>query len=154
MTRPRFPWKSIERGWVGATEGKNKEVSTCGSCLRASLCGTIDRWWGRCCWLKFPVLTKVFCLMDALKMRGSYEMVEKVWAQSVPTAGRINAEVVWTRDEVVVGSVNFGSHFISFFQIYIVVLLSVNLFNKNAAQNFVTRGWVGSSSPFLQFRAH
>ena len=37
--------------------------------------------------------------------QGSYELVEKLWAQFVLTAGRVNSEVAWTRDEVVVRSV-------------------------------------------------
>ena len=61
---------------------------------------------------QLPVLKKVSCLVDALKMGGSYELVEKLWAQFVLTAGPINTEVAWTRDEVFVGSVNFRKHFV------------------------------------------
>ena len=71
---------------------------------------------------QFPVLTKVSCLVDALKMGSSYELVEKLLAQFVLTAERVNTEVAWTRDEVLVGSVNLRSQFVSF-QFYIVVLL-------------------------------
>ena len=28
-----------------------------------------------------PVLTKVYCLVNALKIRGSYEWVERLWGQ-------------------------------------------------------------------------
>ena len=55
-------------------------------------------------------------------MGGSYELVEKLWAQFILTAGRVNAEVSWTRVKVVVNSVNFRSNFISI-QIYIVFFL-------------------------------
>ena len=49
---------------------------------------------------QLPVLmAKVSCLVDALRMRGSYELVEKLWAQFLLTAGPVNTEVAWTRDE-------------------------------------------------------
>ena len=70
--------------------------------------------------LQLPVLTKVSCLVDALRMGGSYELVWKLWAQFVLAAGPVNTEIAWTRDEVSVGSVSFRSHFVSF-PIYIFV---------------------------------
>ena len=42
---------------------------------------------------QLPVLAKVSCLVDALKMGGSYGLIEKLWAQSVLTAGPVNTEV-------------------------------------------------------------
>ena len=42
---------------------------------------------------QLPVLVKVSCLVDAMKMRGSYGLVEKLWAQFVLTAGPVNREV-------------------------------------------------------------
>ena len=62
---------------------------------------------------QLPVLTKVLCMVDALRMGGSYELIEKLWAQFVLTAGPVNTEVAWTRDEVLVSSVNFRNHFVS-----------------------------------------
>ena len=56
---------------------------------------------------QLPVLTKVSCLVDGLKMGGSYGLIEKLWAQFVLTAGPVNREVAWTQDEVLVGSVDF-----------------------------------------------
>ena len=91
---------------------------------------------------QLPVLTKVSRLVDALRMGGSYEFVEKLWAQFVLTAGPVNTEVAWTRDEVLVGSVNFRSHFI-LLPIYNVVLLLVDHLNWIAAPTSVTRGWLG-----------
>ena len=91
---------------------------------------------------QLPVLTKVSRLVDAHRMGGSYELVEKLRAQFVLTAGSINTELAWTRDEVLVGSENFWNHFVSF-QIYIVVFLLVNYLNLNATPNSVTRGWLG-----------
>ena len=52
---------------------------------------------------QLPVLAKVSCLVDALKMGGSYGLVKKLWVQFVLTVGPVNTEVAWTRDEVLVG---------------------------------------------------
>ena len=52
---------------------------------------------------QLPMLAKVSCLIDALQLGGSYELVEKLWERFVLTASRIN--VAWSRDEVLVSSV-------------------------------------------------
>ena len=91
---------------------------------------------------QLPVLAKVSCLVDALKMGGSYGLIEKLWAQFVLTAEPVNTEVVWRRDEVLVGSVDFRNRFVSFL-IHIVILFLVNHLNWNANPNSVTRGWLG-----------
>ena len=91
---------------------------------------------------QLPVLANVSCLVDAMKMGGSYGLVEKLRAQFVLTAGSVNREVAWTRDEVLVGSVDFRNPFVSFL-IHIVVLLLVYYQNWNATPNFVTNGWLG-----------
>ena len=82
---------------------------------------------------QLPVLAKVSCLVDAMKMGGSYGLVEKLWAQFVLTAGSVSAEVAWTRDEVLVGSVDFRNHFVLFL-IHIVILLLVCHHYWNAAR--------------------
>ena len=97
---------------------------------------------------QLPVLSKVSCLVDVLKMGGSYGLIEKLWAQFVLTAGPVTSEVTWTRDEVLVGSVDFRNPFVSCL-IHIVVLLLVNYHHRNAASNFVTSGWVGQGSSSL-----
>ena len=88
---------------------------------------------------QLPVLTKVSCLVDALKMGGNCELIEKLWAQFVLTAIPVNTEVAWTRDDVLVDSVEFRNHFVSF-PIYIVVLLSVNHLNWKTTPNSVACG--------------
>ena len=89
-----------------------------------------------------PVLTEVSCLVDALKIGGSYELIEKLWLQFVLSARPVNTEVAWTGDDILVGSVNFRNHFVSF-PICIVVSLLVNHFNWNAAPTSVAHGWLG-----------
>ena len=97
---------------------------------------------------QLPVLTKVSCLVDGLKMGGSYGLIEKLWAQFMLTAGPVNREVAWTRDEVLLGSVDFRNPFVSLL-IHIVVLRLVNHHYWNAAPNLVTGCWVGKSSSIL-----
>ena len=80
---------------------------------------------------QLPVVTKVSCLVDALKMGGSYGLIERLRAQFVLTAGPVSREVAWTRDEVVVGSVDFRNPFVLFL-VHIVVLLLVYYHHWNA----------------------
>ena len=54
---------------------------------------------------QLPLLAKVSCLIDALQLGGSYELVEKLWERFVLTASQINVTVAWSRDEVLVSSV-------------------------------------------------
>ena len=54
---------------------------------------------------QLPVLAKVSCLINALQLGGSYELLEKLWERVVLIASRINVTVAWSRDEVLVSSV-------------------------------------------------
>ena len=54
---------------------------------------------------QLPLLAKVSCLIDALQLGGSYQLVEKLWERFVLTASQINVTVAWSRDEVLVSSV-------------------------------------------------
>ena len=54
---------------------------------------------------QLPLLAKVSCLIDALQLGGSYELVEKLWRRFVLTASQINVTDAWSRDEVLVSSV-------------------------------------------------
>ena len=109
--------------------------------LIADEAGVVDR--------QLPVLTKVSCLVDALKTGGSYGLIEKLWAQLVLTARPVNTEVARTRYEVFLGSVDFRNNFVSFL-IHIVVLLLVHRRYWNVAPNSVASGWLGEGSSFLQ----
>ena len=55
---------------------------------------------------QLPMRAKVSCLIDALRLGWSYELVEKFWERFVLTASRINVTVAWSRDEVLVSSVS------------------------------------------------
>ena len=105
VARTGFPQKSNRRGWAGASQGEVKKgplvVRDCEHRFAEDLiideAGVVDP--------QLRVVTKVSCSMDVLRMRGSYELVEKLWAQFVLTAEPINTEVTCTQDEVLVGSV-------------------------------------------------
>ena len=70
------------------------------------------------------------------------ELAKKLWAQFMIIAGPLSTEVAWKRDEVLVSSVNFRNHFVSF-PIYLVVLLLINHYNWNATRKSVVRRWLG-----------
>ena len=72
---------------------------------------------------QLPMLAKVSCLIDALQLGGSYELVKKLWERFVLTTSRINVTVAWSRDEVLVSSVLFpDSTWTSCFQFRFFIL--------------------------------
>ena len=50
------------------------------------------------------VMAKVSSLIEVLRMGGSYELVYRLWAQFTLSAVRVNVDVTWSRDEVLVTS--------------------------------------------------
>ena len=54
-----------------------------------------------------PVLAKVLSLVEVLRLGGSYELVHQLWWQFTLTASRVNIDVTWSRDEVLVGISHF-----------------------------------------------
>ena len=52
---------------------------------------------------KLPVLAKVSSLVEVLRMGGSYELVHQLWSDFTLTASRVNIDVTWSPDEVLVG---------------------------------------------------
>ena len=50
------------------------------------------------------VMAKVSALIEVLRLAGSYELVYRLWAQFTLSAVRVNVEVTWSRDEVLVSS--------------------------------------------------
>ena len=49
---------------------------------------------------KIPVLAKLSSLVEKLRLGGSYELVHQLWSQFTLTASRLNIDVTWSRDEV------------------------------------------------------
>ena len=52
-----------------------------------------------------PVVAKVLSLIETLRLGGPYELVSQLWSQFTLIASRVNIEVAWSRDEVLVGIV-------------------------------------------------
>ena len=55
-----------------------------------------------------PVLAKVSSLIEVLRLGGPYELVYQLWSQFTLTCSRMNIDVTWSRDEVLVS--NFLLH--------------------------------------------
>ena len=75
--------------------------------------------------VSLPVLAKVFALVKALRLGGSYELVHQLCSQFTLIAGQKNVDVPWSRDEVLVSDFLLPYCTCSS-QFSIVVLLSVN----------------------------
>ena len=54
-----------------------------------------------------PVVAKVSSLIEVLPLGGPYELVGQLWSQFTLTASRMNNNVTWSRDEVLVGNFLF-----------------------------------------------
>ena len=54
------------------------------------------------------VMAKVSSLIEVLRLGGSYELVYRLWEQFTLSAVRVNVDVRWSRDEVLVSSYNFS----------------------------------------------
>ena len=52
---------------------------------------------------KLPVVAKVSSLIETLRLGGPYELVSQLWSQFALIASRVNIEVAWSREEVLVG---------------------------------------------------
>ena len=50
------------------------------------------------------VMAKVSFLIEVLRLGGSCELVYRLWAQFILSAVRVNVDVTWSRDEVLVSS--------------------------------------------------
>ena len=147
VARVGFPGESVDWRWAGAAEGEDSEGSSCSTGSRASVCRGLDLWRS---WCRRPSVASPDkgvlpgrCLEDGRHLWTHRETVGAVCAN-----GSVSAEVAWTRNEVVVGSIDFRNPFVSFV-VHIVVLLLVCHHHWNAAPNFVTSCWVGKGSSFL-----
>ena len=52
------------------------------------------------------LMAKVSYLIEVLRLGGSYELVYRLWAQFTLSAVRVNVDVTWSRDEVLVSIYN------------------------------------------------
>ena len=56
------------------------------------------------------VMAKVSSLIEVLRLGGSYGLVYRLWAQFTLSGVRVNVDVTWSRDEVLVSSYIFASY--------------------------------------------
>ena len=54
-----------------------------------------------------PVFAEVSSLIEVLRLGGPYELVYQLWSQFTLTASRMNIDVTWSWDEVLVGNFLF-----------------------------------------------
>ena len=54
------------------------------------------------------LMAKVSSLIEVLRLGGSYELVYRLWAQFTLSAVRVNVDVTWSRNEVLVCSYTFA----------------------------------------------
>ena len=50
------------------------------------------------------LMAKVSSLIEVLRLSGRYELVYQLWTQFTLSAVRVNVDVTWSRDEVLVSS--------------------------------------------------
>ena len=58
----------------------------------------------------FGVTANVSSLIEVLRLGGSYELVYRLWAQFTLSAVRVNVDVTWSRDEVLVSNYTFAPY--------------------------------------------
>ena len=56
------------------------------------------------------VMAKVSSLIEVLRLGGSNELVYRLWAHFTLSAVRVNVDVTWSRDEVLVSSYTFATY--------------------------------------------
>ena len=59
---------------------------------------------------KLGVMAKVSSLIEVLRLGGSYELVYRLWAQFTLSAVRVNLDVTWLPDEVLVSNYIFAPY--------------------------------------------
>ena len=85
------------------------------------------------------VMAKVSSLIEVLRLGGSYELIYRLWAQFTLSAVRVNVDVTWSRDEVLVSSYNFCSVY-SAWSVCIQFVLTVLAHHpeRDVSTNFVS----------------
>ena len=60
--------------------------------------------------LNLGVMAKVSSLIEVLHLGGSYDLVYRLWVKFTLSAVRVNVDVRWSRDEVLVSSYTFATY--------------------------------------------
>ena len=99
-----------------------------------------------------PVVAKVSSLIETLRLGGPYELMSQLWSQFTLNASRVNIEVAWSRDEVLVGIVLLviTTHTCSLAHWCCVL---VDHLERNVLPHPCSRVWLGEESCEMQHRA-
>ena len=99
-----------------------------------------------------PVVSKVSSLIETLRLGGPYELVSQLWSQFTLIASRVNIEIAWSRDEVLVGIVLLViiTHTCSL--AYWCCVL-VDHLERNVPPHSCSSLWLGQESWEVQYRA-
>ena len=72
-----------------------------------------------------PVLGKLVSLIEALRFGSPYDFVHRLWSQFTLTADRVNVDVTWFRNVVLVGNLLVPS-----FNVFMYVVLLALSFRR------------------------
>ena len=92
-----------------------------------------------------PVVAKVSSLIEILRLDGPYELVSQLWSQFTLIASRVNIDVAWSRDEVLVGSFLLLVATYTCSLVYWCCLL-VDHFERDVPPHPCLRVWLGERS--------
>ena len=98
-----------------------------------------------------PVVSKVSTLIETLQLGGPYELVSQLWSQFTLIASRVNIEVAWSRDEVLVGIVLLVMTTQTCSLAYRCCVL-VDHLERNVTPHPCSRFWLGQESREVQHR--
>ena len=98
-----------------------------------------------------PVVAKVSSLIEVLRLGGPYELVSQLWSQFTLIAGRVNNDVAWYRDEVLVGIVLLVITTRTCSLAYWCCVL-VDHLERNVPQHSCSSLWLGQESWEVQHR--
>ena len=98
-----------------------------------------------------PVVAKVSSLIEILRLGGPYELVNQLWSQFTLIASRVNIDVAWSRDEVLVGIVLLLVATYTYSLAYWCCVL-VDHLEWNVTPHCCSRVWLGKGSWEVQHR--
>ena len=98
-----------------------------------------------------PVVAKVSSLIETLRLGGPYELVSQLWSQFTLIASRVNIEVAWSRDEVLVSIVLFVTTMHTCSLAYWCCVL-VDHLERNVPPHSCSSLWLGQESREVQHR--
>jgi len=98
-----------------------------------------------------PVVAKVSSLIETLRLGGPYELVSQLWSQFTLIASRVNIEIAWSRDEVLVSIVRFDTTMHTCSLAYWCCVL-VDHLERNVPPHSCSSLWLGQESREVQHR--